>query len=245
MAKRKGRSPKYPIFGLKTAIEKLGAFYDMEGKATVPRDIALKAWGYTAISGPALQTISTLIQYGLLDRIGGKNVKISELGLSIVWPKNTFEKDEATQKAAKNPPIFNELLERFTDDIPSDDTLKAYLLRREPTSFNENAANIAIKSFKETLEFTSLIPEEEGEKEDIAIRELPKSPFLAPKSDFVLSFALLSGKNATLAISGGAPSRADIDFIKALLGIYEDKLPPEETTPRKEETEEQLPAEKE
>ena len=83
MAKRL-RSPKHPVIGLKEAIERLKAFYDKEGRATVPRDAAVKVWGYTTTSGPALQIVATLIQYGLLDRIGGKNVKISELGTSVV-----------------------------------------------------------------------------------------------------------------------------------------------------------------
>lgn len=167
MAKKGTRSPNYPIFGIKTAIERLEEFYKIEKKATVPRDIAVKAWGYTTTSGPALQTVATLIQYGLLDRIGGKNVKISEQGLDIIYPQSETDKNKAIQQSAQNPAIFKELLKHYAENIPSDDTLKAYLVRREPTSYIEKAAKILIKSFRETLDFTNLLSKEYNGKVEI------------------------------------------------------------------------------
>jgi len=173
MAKKGTRSPKYPIFGVEMAIERLETFYKVEGKATVPKDVAVKAWGYTTTSGPALQTVSTMIQYGLLDKIGGKNLKITERGMDIIHPQNKPDKDKAIQEASQNPPIFAEILKHFGKDLPSDDTLKAYLVRRTPTGYTETATKTVIKSFRDTLDFTNLLHKEYNDKvEKIEIGDL-------------------------------------------------------------------------
>lgn len=166
MAKKGRRSPSYPIFGIGTAIERLESFYEKEGQATVPRDVAVKAWGYSTTSGPALQTVSTLIQYGFLDRIGGKSLKITERGLDIIHPKEEADKNKAIQQASQGPPVFQELQKKY-DTVPSNDTLKAHLVRREPTNFTENAAKTLIRSFRDTLDFTNLLDKEYNDKVEV------------------------------------------------------------------------------
>lgn len=222
MAKKRIRSPKYPVCGLKTAIERLHTFYDKEGKATVPRDIAVKAWGYTSTSGPALQSVATLIHYGLLDRIGGKNVKISEIGLSIVWPKNQAEKEEAIHQAALNLPIFRELLEVYPNDIPSDEALKAYLLRRTPISYGENAADTLIKSFRETLRFTDDYIKEDAEQEKGLVETQPMNKDLSniPESTNIQPWMFpIGGQLISINFSRKKPTRNDLEILKQYLDL--------------------------
>jgi len=225
--------------GLTSAVEKLQSLYDREKTASVNNDVAVKAWGYNSLSGPALQTISTLTQFGLIEKTGTKKIKISELGLDILLPKTPGDKTRAIQTAASQPTIFRELINEYPKDLPSDETLKATLVRRS-VPYIEEAATKIIKSFKETRELLNL-PEMElveniGEKLPSG-KELPppKPPLIMPKEDFVLSLALLNGKNATLTISGGMPNQTDIGFIKKFLAIYEEKLPTGES---KEESKE-------
>lgn len=229
MAKKTGkiRSPKYPILGLKTAIERVGSLYQRERTASVPRDIAAKAWGYSMLSGPALQTISTLTQYGLIERASGQKVKISELGLDILIPKAPEDKAKSIQTASRNPVIFRELMSQYPKELPSDDTLKAYLIRRS-TPYTEDSAKKLIKALRETLDFINL-PESrveeiaEEQNEDVAgktakLFEQQKRPSKPQKSDSVCSIPLPSGK-ATLTIYGEL-NLEDITFIKGFLDLY-------------------------
>jgi hypothetical protein len=102
----KTRSPKYPIMGLSSAIEKLKSLYEREKMASTNTDVAVKAWGYIGLSGPALQTISTLTQFGLIERAGTQRIKISELGMGILLPKAPDERLQAIQTAASQPTVF-------------------------------------------------------------------------------------------------------------------------------------------
>lgn len=222
MAEKRVRSPRYPIYGLKMAIERLETFYDKEGKATVPRDIAIKAWGYTAVSGSALQNIATLIQYSLLDRIGGKNVKISELGLNIVCPRTSVEKEEAIREAGLNPPIFKELLEQYGADIPSDETLKAYLLRRTPTSYGENAADTLIKAYRETMAFTEAHTKEDTEhgKGLMEIQPMDKVLSKTSKSTNIQPWTFpIGGQTISIVFPLKNPTRKDLEILKQYLDL--------------------------
>jgi hypothetical protein len=218
------RSPKYPIVGLKSAIDKLAALYDHIKTSTADNDVAAKAWGYGGqkICGPALQMISTLTQFGLIDRASAGKIKISDSGLDILLPHTVYDKTAAIQTAASRPMIFRELMNQYPEDLPSDDIIKAYLLRRKPSPYTEDAATKIIKSFKETRELMKLPETEENLPPDKETPP-PKPPLKTPKSDSNLALSY-TGKNITLTVSEDGPSREEIDFIKNLLVIYEQKL---------------------
>lgn len=223
MKKKKApRSPKYPIFGLETAIERLIKLYERERTAPVLRDIAVKAWGYKGKSGSSLQTIATLIQYGLIERIGGQKVKITELGLDILLPKSSGDKTQAIQTAANSPMIFRELLNQYPESLPSDDTITAHLVRRN-VPYTEESAKKLIKSLKKTIAFAGM-PEKGIETAPMRRKE-PPSP---QAGDYVLLIPL-PGRKATLTIADGAPTNKDIGFIRKFLDFYEETLQKDES----------------
>lgn len=232
MAKKRIRSPKYPIFGLKTAIERIAAFYERERTASVPRDLAVKAWQYSKTSGIALQTVSTLTQYGLLERTGEKNVKVSEIGLDILVPKNQKAKNNAIQTAANRPKIFRELKKEYPEDLPSDDSLRAYLIRRQPP-YNEDSANKIIKSFKETLEFAKIksmgyneYTEEKGPENTLEeLNNMDRQAVIAQNSPIggIQWTFPISGKIATL-IFQDSPTQQDLELVKKYLDVYKEGI---------------------
>ncbi len=224
--KKYQRSPNYPSMGLSTAIEKLKSLYEREKTAPVVNDVAVKAWGYNSVSGPALQTIASVAQFGLIERAGKQKIKITELGLDILLPKSIDDRARAIQEAANRPTIFRELINQYPTDLPSDDTLKAYLLRR-PVPYTEESSKKLIKSFRETRELVKLPEVKSVENKELefpifspSTPVIPKPPLQKPKEgDFVLNIPL-KGRIATLIIPSGEPTIKDLDTIKDFMDFY-------------------------
>ncbi len=158
MATHKGRSPNYPILGLEEAIKRVRVLYDKERKAQIRREVAVSAWGYKALSGSALRTLSSVKQYGLIEG-SGSSVRASNLAVMILHG-NQESRQIAIKQAALKPRLFMELLtEDFSDGLPSDEGLRAYLIT-EKDFMGPEAADKCISSFRDTIEFAKL---KEGE----------------------------------------------------------------------------------
>jgi hypothetical protein len=132
-------------------LEKARDLYSREGKAAVPKDVAVTSWGYNGLNGASLRVLGALNQYGLLDSPEAKTVKLSPLALAIILePMESPERAAAIQAAANMPVIFKEILDQYPDGLPSDEALKSYLVRHE--NFSEPAAKNLIASFRDALE---------------------------------------------------------------------------------------------
>jgi hypothetical protein len=242
--KYKSRSPRYPCISLREAVKNARTLYEKDGRAFVAKEVAVKGWGYNRLHGRSLTILAAMGQYGLIRYQEGK-VSITEDAFIIIGaPRNSLERKAALGRCAKLPTIFEELYQNHPDNLPSDEALKWTLKQR---GFTDKGAQITISCLRDTNMFVKdelkdYAGGNEVKEEIEEQKELPPMQRISPhkplKGDFVLSFTLLTGKNATLTISGGTPSRADIDFIKKLLSAYEDNLP-------KEENKEQLPNENE
>lgn len=146
----KARSRNFPALGLGDAIKKAKEFYSKDGKAAVPSDVAVQAWGYKGINGASLRTLGAVRQYGLLDGSGDKMVKLSARGLTIVLePEDSAERATAISEAAMMPAMFKELRDQYPDGLPSDAAMVSWLVRSH--SFNEGSARDLIASYRATL----------------------------------------------------------------------------------------------
>jgi hypothetical protein len=184
-----------------------------------------------------------MAQYGVI-RYQGGDVGISEDAFTIIEaPRLSPERNEALERCARAPTIFDELHQSYPDGLPSDDALNWTLKQR---GFTDEGAQATITCLRDTNMF---IAEElkdytggNGVKEVIEVKKeiqghrgLPpiqqKPQYDSPKGDFALSFTLPTGKNVTLTISGGKPTSVEIGFAKELLnshlGMYEKELPKE------------------
>lgn len=149
------RSPNYPSISLPEAIERARKVYDREHTHKAAPEVIAKALGYAGLNGSSLSAISALKKYGLLEDVG-KDWKISQAALLIlVDPPESSERADAIRRAAHAPALFATLLEEYGEKAPSDENLRAFLLKR---GFAQSAVDAPIRAYRETLEFVSKLP---------------------------------------------------------------------------------------
>ncbi len=146
----KARSPQYPAFGLKDAVEKIAEIYDKDYQNALPRDVVAGHMGYKALHGKALTALSTLGKFGLLEG-RGENTRVSDLAVQIIAHQSgTPERAAAIREAAEKPELFSELDQKFPGGKASDHAIRAYLLTQK---FIPSAADAVIRSYRDTKSF--------------------------------------------------------------------------------------------
>ena len=154
-AKRQ-RSPGYPAIDLGKAVRRAEAIYQHEGEAPVPVTAVLSHWGYSGLNGRASRQLAALKKFGLIEDEGGKGgrrIRLSQLGLSIVDPASR-ERRKDLQSAALMPAIHRELREQFAEEGASDRSVGAYLVSSR--GFTSAAARELIAEYRATLRFAGL-----------------------------------------------------------------------------------------
>ena len=149
------RSPNYPAISLREAIERVQLLFGKAHTQLISREQAVEAMGYDGLHGASLGAISALLKFGLLEKVIDQ-VKISDRAMSIIAPHDDEELKIALRDAAFDPPLFSEMHERFLGEIPNDDKLRTFLIRK---SFSSSALDRVIRSYRETME---LVTEEAG-----------------------------------------------------------------------------------
>lgn len=157
MAESQGRSRNYPAFGLPGAIDRARDLYQRDGKALVPAEVAVQAWGYGGLNGASLRVLAALKQYGLLEDPKAKHVKLSSRALTILLdPEDSTERAEAIKAAAREPAVFQELFAQYPDGIPSDAAMISHLVRNG--GFHEGGAKAVITAFRDTIALVDASP---------------------------------------------------------------------------------------
>ena len=155
---KRTKSPGYAVFDLETAIGKAKAIYDAEKKNAANVDILYKHVGYSGKSGPALSAIATLKRYGLLEKVGVAQLKLTKRALAIILLDDTSpNKSQEIKGAALGPEIHRHLWEKFgsIDQLPSEANLKHYLI--SDLGFNPDAAVDVVRVYKNTIEFAKIL----------------------------------------------------------------------------------------
>ena len=153
------RSPSYPSMPLNeaiTAIRKIEAPYRY---SPIVREDAVKLLGYSSLSGPASKALAALAAYGLVERAGKGEMRVTELAREILYPDTDKSKLEAVLTAARGPQLFVDIAERFDGICPPEDGLKTYLNR---LGFNQNSINTAVKSYLGTYSYVEQMQETES-----------------------------------------------------------------------------------
>jgi len=151
-AVKRPRSPNYPSISLPVALQQLRQLFDRIQKYKAPKDLIIKAIGYSGLNGASASALSAHTKYGILDRLDGDEFKISELGMKLLFHENPAEYAAALHKAAHSPVLFSELMAEFPSGVPHDDILRTRLIRR---GFAQSAVATAISSYRETIEFVT------------------------------------------------------------------------------------------
>ncbi len=224
----RSRSPNYPNIGLPQAIQSTQALWDREGRTPVDSETAVRAWGYSSLSGPARSRIAALRQYGLLEETED-GIRVSGLGLEIIQhPEGSEERRAAIAGAALAPDLFRELSK--THLRASDDALKAYLVTKR--QFTDDGAKQFIRAFRETMDLVKLEESDYSSGEEGPRREprsMPDSLLLSPDEQRKLS-GLGVAKGFSVPVSGsliaevrfigeGDPTPEDVDTLAGYLSF--------------------------
>jgi hypothetical protein len=121
--------------------------FDKEHTAPVPAEVAVKHIGFQGSTGPALRSLAALQTFGLMTEQGG-DYRFTQDGLSIVT--HAEDEREVVARMAAKPDIFQRILAKYPDRLPSDQTLKAWLVKE--LTFMPPAADTVIVALRETLE---------------------------------------------------------------------------------------------
>ena len=153
------RSPAYPYIALPNALEKAAVLWQVEGRHAAAVNVAMQHWGYKEDSSTGYSCVAALKKFGLVDHEGmgdTRQVKLSGLALTILLDKDpdSDARREALQTAALGPRIHAELWERYGTELPSDPSLKRYLVQER--GFNEAAVNELLDEYKQTMIFAGL-----------------------------------------------------------------------------------------
>lgn len=154
--KTRQRSPSYPFLSLPTAIQRARVLYEKDKKAAIPRDAAIRNWGFSLKSSYAAQTVASLKTYGLVEFVTGGALKLTNDALLIlIGGADSPERAAVIRKAALAPPLFAKMWKTYGAEPPSDNTLVTTLVLHYGFP-NESSASEFIGKYKETIDFAKL-----------------------------------------------------------------------------------------
>lgn len=184
MSPSKVRSPSFPFISLSEALRRARELYDAERRNLAHPDVVVACWDYSPRSSGGKQTIAALRAYGLLEDVRG-DLRLTDRAQHIlVREPGTAGRSDLLRQAALSPPVFAKLWERYGADLPSDKSLRSYLVLE--LRFNENAVEDLLRSYRETLAFAELLP--------VALEGPPPSEpsriVTAARQELTLSFPL-------------------------------------------------------
>lgn len=179
MDSKRMRSPGYPGVSLRDAIDYINKMFSDVRTSPVDREIAARAMGYGGITGRSSKILSDLGQYGLLEKAGKNEVRVSRGAVEILHPDTSADKARAVLDAVNRPILFQELRERFPDAVPSEAALRSYLLKR---GFTDSALPSAIRSYVDSCQYAEQFMEyQRHDAQDSALEESEQVQTLAER----------------------------------------------------------------
>jgi hypothetical protein len=162
--KKQLRSPSYPAIDLASAIDRAKVIYEHDHRSAVPVAVAARHWGTNIKSSTGLRLVSAVRQFGLVVEEGSgedRHLRLSEQALDILLAESPASPEalRAIQSAALAPKIHKLLWEQYGGNLPSDETLKTFLIRK--LEFHDTHVRSFIRQLRATIAFARL-----GEGED-------------------------------------------------------------------------------
>jgi hypothetical protein len=142
------RSTSHPAFGLATAIQKARLIHQAEQTAPVPFVVAVKHLGFSGPTGPALRALAALKMFGIMTEEAG-HYRLTNEGLAVLTQQEGAR--DALGQMALRPEVFRQILAKYPEQLPSNQSLKATLVR--DFRLTEATADTIIVALHETLDF--------------------------------------------------------------------------------------------
>lgn len=145
----RSQSPPHPTFSLPKCLKMARDIYDADRRNSLDREVAAKHMGYAGKSGASDKALAALAHFGLVEKAGKGEVRITQLAMDIFHPdpSDPQGRDRAMVKAGMHPALFKELRNQFPDHV-SEGALESYLVR---IGFNDAAIGPAMNAYFETI----------------------------------------------------------------------------------------------
>jgi hypothetical protein len=234
------RSPNCPHITFQEAIEKGRLVYEKEYTHATARKVVAQSLGYSGINGRSLSMIGALRQYGILEGSGDEQ-RISDDAVSFFVLDDGPERQAALHRMLFNPSFFAQIHADFGDSLPSESSLKHYLMKN---GFLPKAAEDVIKVYRENIRLVENMPKRYAGSGDGSIPSANttlahSSPLIeslrAPQQGVTVqpiwsqSFALSKGTKAELIITGDV-TREGLALLKTYIELTIRALAEETTT---------------
>lgn len=155
---RRTRSPGYPAIGLEDAVSRAAKIWDKAQRHEASASAIATYWGISDSSSALASHLAALKRFGLIEDVAGgsgKQARLTALGIEIVThPVGSQQRKDALKKAALNPKIYSEILERFSANLPDDSILSSYLLNQR--EFNRDSVPHFLRALRNTISFAGL-----------------------------------------------------------------------------------------
>lgn len=158
------RSPGYPSISLPQAIDITKKLHDQNRTNPIEREAAAKDLGYSGLTGQSAKILAGLQHYGLVEKAGKGGLRVSRVAVDIIHPVTPAGRKAALREAAFTPDLFHTLASHFSDGVPSENSLRSYLMRE---NYSSVAITPAVTSFLETYRFL----QQEGASESLDAAE--------------------------------------------------------------------------
>jgi hypothetical protein len=154
----RSRSPSYPGIDLATALDRARTVYEREGRQPAAVDTLYDDWGLKPRSGAGGVVLAALKKFGLLADEGAgasRHGRLTDLALTILLEETgSAVRDAAIQQAALLPGVHQEVWERYDGGLPSDASLRLWLIRDR--GFTPNGSDEFIAQMKRTFAFAGM-----------------------------------------------------------------------------------------
>ncbi len=158
MPTKKSRS--YPYFSLEAALELSKIIYEVGGNGIAPVESILSKMNIKSAQNKRYSyKISSARQYGLINNLKG-GYKVTPLAISIIYPADDNDPNVSISKikALVKPELYREILFQYNGSIlPKIEFLINNFIQKGILS---NVAEIAVKAFLNTAEFSGIMNEE-------------------------------------------------------------------------------------
>jgi hypothetical protein len=145
------KSPRAPSVSLEQAIDGAIKVYEKERRHPAPVEAVAQHLGYkSANNGAALKAMASIRYYGLLERPSEGMLAVSKDVESYQYAPSPELRRELVRKWLKTPPVFSDLLDKYSDGLPSDANLRFEFIQR---GFLPDSVDSAVSVFRNSVNF--------------------------------------------------------------------------------------------
>jgi hypothetical protein len=165
------KSPRAPSLSLSEALDGALRIYSKDRRHAIPVELAAQHLGYkSANNGTAIKALASIRYFGLIGRPQEGKFAVEKEVEDYQFAPSPAQKQALLRKWIVTPPIFADVLARFSDGLPSDAALKFEFIQ---LGFLPDAADTVVSVLKNSVEFAQYYDSPRSSVETEANQALP------------------------------------------------------------------------